>query len=350
MTPPNDGHDGKPGKGGNGKGGKKGKGGKAPTLRSLIRSLMGGPAGAVDPQAIAQAQKAAADLRYDPMQKVLQGQVRASKQQTKRDQQYYKQYLNQVKNLQQGTADVYAGANQQLAQAQAQATGGDALLTAIIGQQRGENAQMLGGSAQGAINPLAQAQSVRATNSLNNQARVIGQGAAQGAYMVDQKRIGRRGKLEQRFTDQARTTDAKNKIVDLLREKGDYISSLYRDDQDAMRAFLLDLMNTRQAQKDANRSYKLDKKAANSSSSSSSGSSGGSSSSGGGEGDARDQRQDNKKMRQDARALLKSYTGKPDKAKAFKYLVKNGIDPRIARTVLNAWIKAHDSDYPQSPW
>lgn len=347
MTPPNNGHDGKPGKGGN-KGGGKNKdgkgGGKAPTLRSLIRSLMGGPAGAVDPEAIAQAQKAAADLRYDPMQKVLQGQVRASKQQTKRDQQYYKQYLNQVKNLQQGTADVYAGANQQLAQAQAQATGGDALLTAIIGQQRGQNAQMLGGSAQGAINPLAQAQSVRATNALNNQARVIGQGAAQGAYMIDQKRIGRRGKLEQRFTDQARTTDAKNKIVDLLREKGDYISSLYRDDQDAMRAFLLDLMNTRQAQKDANRSYKLDKKAANSSSSSSSGDNGG-------EGDARDQRQDNKKMRQDARALLKSYTGKPDKAKAFKYLVKNGIDPRIARTVLDAWIKAHDDgDYPQSPW
>lgn len=57
-------------------------------------------------------------------------------------------------------------------------------------------------------------------------------------------------------------------------------------------------------------------------------------------------------MRRDARALMQNYTGKADKAKAFKYLVKNGIDPAIARQVLNAWIKNHTDppDPGDSPW
>lgn len=325
------------------------------TVKSLLRDFLNSKsASPLSSKAGKREINAAARLRYGPLQRETEAQARASEAQTKRDKGYYHDYLDKVANLQRGTTGIYKDANAQLAQAQGAASTQDTRLLGMVGAQRAAFANQTGAPSQAAaVNPLAAAQAVRGTNALDNQARVIGQGASARSYMVDQRRIGQRAKLEQMIQGENRTASISQQLADLAREKGAFKADLLRDNRDADRGFLIDLLSGPNARKylklqseESRKGAKLDAKLNPPSSSSSSGNGGHNGP--GPDTDRQDQKQGNKAERQDARAYLLNDPpppGTPYQAIFQRLTKKYDVDPSIARQVAKAWANKHSNSH-----
>lgn len=325
------------GKGDGGKGHKGGgKGSDPSTVKSLIRDLLGSKTTQpLSGKSLKKYLNAGAKIRYNPLENQLDAQLRAEKATQHRNKAYYNDYLSRVRAIQGQTGDIYNNANQQLAQAQQQASVGDTNLLQILNQNRQGQAALMGASPSSAANPLAQAQVNRATDAMNNQARVIGQGATQQSYFADQRRIGAAQKIQTMFEGQDRQRALRQQLQDLAREKGAFKTDMMRDLREGERGFLVDLLSGPNARKLAHiqgsEARKTDNNAARHSSSSSS-----SSSSDHEKANKGKNRRANQKSARDAMTELRSLSGKDkrsDVGELTRYLVDQGYDPSLARRI-----------------
>lgn len=328
------------GHGGKGHGGGHNGGNNPSTVKSLIRDLLGSKTTQpLSGKSLRKYLNAGAKVRYSPLEKQLDAQLRAEKATQKRNKAYYNDYLGRVRNIQGQTDDIYDAANQQLAQAQQQASTGDANLLQILNQNRQGQAQLMGATPSSAANPLAQAQANRATDAMNNQARVIGQGATQQSYYADQRRIGARQKVDTLIEGQDRARSVRQQLQDLAREKGAFKTDMMRDLREGERGFLVDLLSGPNARKLAHiqgsEARKTDNNAAKHSSSSSSSSSGGAKNGG-------KNKAENSRAFKDAWAEIQA-NAKPGMSwhQIAAALIDSGVDPSIARRAAKKWARKH---------
>lgn len=323
-------------KGGGKKHGGGHKGGDVPTVKSLIRSLLGSSvAGPLSGGGLKKELRAGAKLRYGPLENELDAQLRASQATTKRNNAYFKDYLQRVRGLNETTANYYATAQQQIAQQQQQASQQDSGILEALNADRQGQAELMGASPSDAANPLAAAQAARATSALGNYSRVALQGATQGAYGADQARIARRQKIETAISGQKQSQSIRQQIADLAREKGAFKTDMRRDLREGERGFLVDLLSGPNARKLAHiqgsEARKTDNNAARHSSSSSDHE----------KANKGKNRRGSRKSAHDAMTELRSLSKKDKRASVgelTRYLVDQGYDPSLARRIARRFV------------
>lgn len=190
--------------------------------------------------------RAATRAQFRPIQRQVGGEIRASKAQSGRIRDYFKEYGKSLDPIAQRTAQAYGGAQQQIGQqSQASSQYAETLRQRLEGEARAD-AERRGVSydPSGAqTNVAAQLARMNASNVLSG---VIGaQGASQQAYLRDKQRIGEREKIEQLLREQARRRSFQADKREIAREKGAFRTDFRRQTRDTERDFYLGLLAAR---------------------------------------------------------------------------------------------------------
>lgn len=181
--------------------------------------------------------------RYAPQEKAISGQKNASFQQQQNIDHWFDQYKQTVASAQAQTAQGYQQAGQQI-------------------DARANSAAEGPGGSPGA----AQASASRRALTQSFGALMAGQGATQGAYLIDKGRIGEGERASQHVKEGGRLANINQALSDLQGEKGQYAITRRQQLEDAARKAALEDaafgLNVQKA-KDANENADLSRESSN---------------------------------------------------------------------------------------
>ena len=165
--------------------------------------------------------RSAARLKFGEAQRDLAERRRSSQQAEQNIGNWYEQYQRDVAAAQNTVANIYSGANAQVAQLQANQGDPRSGLDA---------ARLTGQAAAQAASTGAQAANARRSLAGSFGAMLATQGAANQAQLVNQGVIGGRSRVQALEDEMRRRRDLDEQRTDLKREKGDF-KRLYRSEQ-----------------------------------------------------------------------------------------------------------------------
>lgn len=190
--------------------------------------------------------RAMANVRYRPELRSIKGEQRASKQRQRHIRKWFNQYGKSIDQAAQRTASAYQGAGQQIGQNSQAAANYAETLRQRLAQEGMADAQRRGASfdpSGSQLNAQAQLARINAANVL--QGVTAAQGASQGAFMADKRRIAKRESITQRMREQDRRRALSQERRALQRDRGEYMASLRPQAREAERNYHLGLLAAR---------------------------------------------------------------------------------------------------------
>lgn len=215
------------------------KGRKGDRQRGFLASL--------SPKRWRRESRAMANIRFRPEERALGGEIRASRKRQRGLRKQFKQYRQSINPVIQQTQQAYGEAGKQI-QGQSQAAAQYAeQLRQRLAKEGAESAKLRGvddPSAKGSeINAQAQLARINAANLLSGV--TAAQGASQRAYLTDKKRLARKESLAQRLQERDRRRQLKQEKRALKRERGEYRASLRPQAREGEREYHLGLLAAR---------------------------------------------------------------------------------------------------------
>lgn len=174
--------------------------------------------------------KSAARLQFKPIQKQVQGEIRASKTRQKKEiPSWFKAYQDTIDKGRGETEAKYKAVQAQLSGQTKASSDRATSRQRELQAQDVKDAAVRGTKADTTeAKRSADAASSRASAANTNYATVAGQGASQFSYLTDKKRIGEGEKINQLLKESARERSLRQDKQDVSREKRDFLTDLGR--------------------------------------------------------------------------------------------------------------------------
>lgn len=194
---------------------------------------------------------AAANLQYNPQARQVRAEQRASNLQGYRDKSYFKQYNKSFKPLLGQTQKAYSRAGKQIDSSTGALTDYAAKLQSQLNSeaQTSANARGVGNTPDSTALKAALARGVTG-NTLSGV--VKSQGASQRSYLLDQRRIGKREKIDALQQEANRGRSYNQDLENLAREKGSAAAQARQQLLDANRQFYLGLKSSQTTRRGQN--------------------------------------------------------------------------------------------------
>lgn len=188
--------------------------------------------------------RAARKLQFGPLRREIRGEIRASREQERRAQDYFKGYKQALSQQAAQTRGAYGQADTQISQ-QAQAASNYAeQLRQRLGTEEASEAAKYGQSSiqreGGETNIAAQLARLNASNILRGV--TASQGATQEAYTQRSKDIANRELVEQRLREAARRRSYRSDLRDVAKQEGALGVDFLRQARGSERDFYLGLL------------------------------------------------------------------------------------------------------------
>lgn len=193
------------------------------------------------PRQLRKETRAATRQEYRPMQREIQGELRASNQRVGQVGDWWNDYLQQVSGIQADTQGAYNNAAAQTQGFIGQSSALDSANTQRLQAEAAQSAALRGATPDtNAAQTEAASQAQRNYLSSAYGSATAQRGANQYAYLGDQKRIGAGQKIASQTAEQKRGLSIRQDLRELAKSKGDFKTRYRADARASERAYLLE--------------------------------------------------------------------------------------------------------------